>query len=74
MSELLKRIRVWVFGPPPLTGQEEFVSMAVADEIEQIMPGRALTYTLRGRKFAIIEREEFELLVRKAGYELKDRS
>lgn len=48
-----------------------FVSKTAAKEIEGILPGEVLTITLKGRKFAIIEREEFDLILDRAGMDSK---
>lgn len=45
-----------------------YMSKAQADELERIMPGEVLMMVVRGREFAIVEREEFEMLLTKAGF------
>jgi hypothetical protein len=66
MSALLKRLRdaIW---PRALAG-EYFMSKAAADDIEGIMPGQVLVYTIRGREFVMLEREEFDTVLQQAGY------
>lgn len=68
-----KQIRDAIFGPPLPSGSDLFMSKAVARDIESILPGQSLTITVKERQFVIVEREEFELIIRKAGYELKAR-
>lgn len=65
MSALLKRIRdaIW---PEPLA-RGKFMSKTFADDLEEIMPGEVTIIEVRGREFAIVEREEFELILQNAG-------
>jgi len=71
MSALLKRLRdaIW---PAPLASQP-FMSKGFADELERILPGEVLIIVIRGREFAIVEREEFDLVMRRAGMCTKTR-
>lgn len=66
-TAVLKRLRdaLWPTSSP--LADTLFVSKLAAKEIENIMPGEVLTITLNGRKFAIVEREEFDLILERAG-------
>lgn len=43
----------------------------LAADLDRLMPGKSLTIGLHGREFTIVEREEFELIAKKAGFDLK---
>lgn len=53
------------------SGEDFFVSKAMARDIEEIMPGETLNIIVKGRRFVILESEEFDVLIDKAGYTLK---
>jgi hypothetical protein len=60
--------------PKPLPAAGMFLSKTAAKEIEGVLPGEVLTITLSGRQFAIVEREEFDLILNRAGMAQKARS
>lgn len=60
--------------PKPLPVPAMYISKTVSKEIEGILPGEVLTITLRGRQFAIVEREEFDLIMQRADMRPKARS
>lgn len=53
--------------PAPSTQPSMYVSITAAKRIEGILPGEILTITLSGRQFAILEQEEFDLILDRAG-------
>lgn len=67
----LKRLRDALRPSKSPLATEMFVSKTTADEIERILPGEVLTVILHGRKFAIVEREEFDVILERAGMRCK---
>ena len=71
MIATLKRLRDALRPSKSPLANEMFVSKSTADELERIMPGEVLTVIVHDRKFAIVEREEFELILQRAGMQFK---
>lgn len=72
MSALLKRIRdaIW----PENIAAQSGITRAFADDLEHILPGQMLVITVRGRRYAIVEEEEMDLVLKHGGFKVVERS
>lgn len=66
---VLRRLREFLWPSPsaPQLPEGLFISKALASDIEEIMPGETLVIVMKDRKFVILEQEEFDVILERAG-------
>lgn len=73
MSRVVKNLLKRLFGPSESPVTEPYIiSKGVVQQIEKLLPGDILILVVKQRKFCLVEADEFDALLERAGMKRAD--